>query len=183
VVLLLAGAIAAALPAALCGQSASSPTPIAGASTAELGVERGLPAPAGAGLSGAALEEATEALASRLRCPVCQGLSVADSPSESAQAMRAQIQQLLAEGYSPDQIVEYFERSYGEFVRLVPKARGFNLLVFALPAAALAVGATLVVWVLRRRGATQVAEAAAGAGHVADPLAPYRERVRRELDG
>lgn len=180
-VLLLAGAIAAALPAALPGQPASSPPPAAGASPTELGVERGLPPPAGPGLSGVALEEATESLASQLRCPVCQGLSVADSPSESAQAMRAQIRQLLAEGYSPDQIVGYFERSYGEFVRLVPKARGFNLLVFALPALALAVGATLVVRVLRRRGAAQLAEAAASSG-TADPLASYRERVRRELE-
>ena len=147
------------------------------------GVERGLPSPEGPPLSGAALEQAADELASTLRCPVCQGLSVADSPSESAQAMRAQVEQLLAEGYSPDQIVEYFERSYGEFVRLVPKARGFNLLVFLLPALGLAAGAALVVRTIRERAATAGESAAAGSEADGEPLAEYRERVRRELSG
>lgn len=147
------------------------------------GVERGLPSPAGPPLSGAALEQATDELASTLRCPVCQGLSVADSPSESAQAMRAQVEQLLAEGYSPDQIVEYFERSYGEFVRLVPKARGFNLLVFLLPALGLAAGAALVVRTIRERTANADESAAGGSEADGEPLAEYRERVRRELSG
>jgi cytochrome c-type biogenesis protein CcmH len=151
------------------------------ASPSGLGVERALPPPLGPSLSGAELEQATRALASTLRCPVCQGLSVEASPSESARAMRTQIEQLLAEGYTPDQIVAYFERSYGEFVRLVPKPRGFNLVVFALPAAGLLFGALLVVRTLRRRAAERAApEAAAG---TADPLAEYRERVRREVSG
>jgi cytochrome c-type biogenesis protein CcmH len=94
--------------------------------------------------------------------------------------MRAEIEQLLAEGYTPEQIVAYFERSYGEFVRLVPKARGFNLLVFLLPALALAAGAALIARTLRRRGKAPGRVAADGAS---DPLTDYRERVRRELSG
>jgi cytochrome c-type biogenesis protein CcmH len=146
-----------------------------------------MPPPLGPGLSGAELEQATEALASQLRCPVCQGLSIAASPSQSAQAMRGQIRQLLADGYSPDQIVEYFERSYGEFVRLSPKPRGFNLVVFVLPVAALAVGLLLVVLTVRRRsGAGLSSSSKAGAGGSqgdTDTLDAYRERVRRELSG
>jgi cytochrome c-type biogenesis protein CcmH len=150
-----------------------------------LGVDREMPPPVGPGLSGAELEQATEALASQLRCPVCQGLSIAASPSESAQAMRGQIRQLLADGYSPDQIVEYFERSYGEFVRLSPKPRGFNLVVFVLPVVALAVGLLLVVLTVRRRsgaGLPSKADASGSQGDT-DTLDAYRERVRRELSG
>ncbi|HUP21727.1 MAG TPA: cytochrome c-type biogenesis protein [Thermoanaerobaculia bacterium] len=144
-----------------------------------------MPPPLGPGLSGAQLEQATEALASELRCPVCQGLSIASSPSESAQAMRGQIRQLLADGYSPDQVVDYFERSYGEFVRLSPKPRGFNLVVFVLPVVALAVGLFLVALTVRRRSAAELPSKAGAGGSQGDPdtLDAYRERVRRELSG
>ncbi|PYQ47091.1 MAG: hypothetical protein DMF59_19820 [Acidobacteria bacterium] len=43
-----------------------------------------LGAPHGTPLSGTALEERTHEVASLLRCPVCQGMSVADSPSTDA---------------------------------------------------------------------------------------------------
>ncbi len=38
-------------------------------------------------------------VAALLRCPVCQGLSVADSPATMAQNMKAQVRELLAAGY------------------------------------------------------------------------------------
>lgn len=107
-------------------------------------VRRDLPPPEGPPLSGEELEAQVYALATELRCPVCQGLSVASSPSPSALAMREEIRDLLAAGYSKDQVVAYFEGSYGEFVRLVPKAEGFNLLVWIVPILALLLGLGLV---------------------------------------
>jgi cytochrome c-type biogenesis protein CcmH len=173
-----ATALAVAAAATAVGAAGQETTPVSAAEP--LGVARALPPPAGTPLSGAELDAATDELGSRLRCPVCQGLSVSDSPSESAHSMRQQIRELLAEGYTPDQIVEYFERSYGEFVRLVPKARGFNLLVFVLPAAAVAAGILVVIGALRRRGSSG---RTGGAPTEADAenLDEYRERVRREL--
>jgi cytochrome c-type biogenesis protein CcmH/NrfF len=49
----------------------------------------------------AALER-TMALAHRLRCPVCQGLSVADSTSEAALGMKARILELVRLGYTDE---------------------------------------------------------------------------------
>jgi cytochrome c-type biogenesis protein CcmH len=83
-------------------------------------------------------------IASLLRCPVCQGMSVADSPSTVALDMKAQVRELLARGYSEEQILSYFERSYGEFVLLKPKFRGVNALVWVLPLLALLIGVVLV---------------------------------------
>jgi cytochrome c-type biogenesis protein CcmH len=85
-------------------------------------------------------------VAGLLRCPVCQGLSVADSPATMAVNMKAQVKELLADGYDQEQILAYFERSYGEFVRLQPPLRGVNWLVWLAPLAALALGA----WAVRR---------------------------------
>jgi cytochrome c-type biogenesis protein CcmH len=91
----------------------------------------------------------TRAVASKIRCPVCQGLSVADSPSESARAMKDEVQALVAQGYAEDQIIDYFEASYGEFIRLDPKVEGWNVLVWVLPAALLLGGGAWVAWNLR----------------------------------
>ena len=55
--------------------------------------------PQGQPLSGAALDEQTKNVASVLRCPVCQGLSVNDSPAEMAVSMKHQVRELVARGY------------------------------------------------------------------------------------
>ncbi|MDP9250250.1 MAG: cytochrome c-type biogenesis protein CcmH, partial [Chloroflexota bacterium] len=57
-------------------------------------------------------EEARQ-IASELRCPDCQALSVAESRTESAAAIRAEIEQLLAAGASPDAVRRHFVERYG----------------------------------------------------------------------
>jgi cytochrome c-type biogenesis protein CcmH len=102
--------------------------------------------PEGTPLSGPALEQRTHEVASLLRCPVCQGMSVADSPSTVALDMKQHVRELLARGYTQDQILNYFEGSYGQFVLLKPR----NPFVWLLPVVVLLAGATLVVITLRR---------------------------------
>src|SRR5437879_12749644 len=72
------------------------------------------------------LDDQTRAIATELRCVVCQNLSVADSPSEMAQQMRAIVREQLQAGKSPDQIKDYFVSKYGEWGLLEPKHRGFR---------------------------------------------------------
>jgi cytochrome c-type biogenesis protein CcmH len=103
-------------------------------------------------LAGDALEAEAKRIAAVLRCPVCQGLSVGDSPSPMATNMRQQIRELVAAGFDEDQILSYFEASYGEFVRLKPPLRGVNWLVWLAPVLGLVLGIAVVGWVLR--GAT-----------------------------
>jgi len=107
-------------------------------------------APKGTPLAGAQLDQRTQQVAGGIRCPVCQGLSVADSPSEMAVNMKAQVRALLARGYTQQQIETYFERSYGQFVLLRPKFQGVNVLVWILPAAALILGVAIVFSKLRK---------------------------------
>ncbi len=96
------------------------------------------------------LEEQVRRIAAELRCPVCQNLSVADSPSEMAQQMRAIIQQQLKEGKSPDEVKTYFISKYGEWIMLAPRAKGFSLLIWILPFVALGGGILFVVFTVRR---------------------------------
>ncbi len=101
--------------------------------------------PQGQPLVGAQLDAKTYEVASLLRCPVCQGMSVADSPSEMAVNMKHQVGALLARGYTQEQILKYFEQSYGQFVLLKPKFQGVNTLVWLLPLVAIAIGVVIVV--------------------------------------
>lgn len=142
---------------------------------AELGVDRYalIGEPAGPPLSGDALEQSTLELSRLLRCPVCQGLSVADSPSPSALAMRIEVRELLSRGYSQEQAADYFESTYGEFVRLQPRARGLNWLVWLAPLIALLIGFALVVWLSRK-------SAPSHHGEEDTDLAQWRDKVRQE---
>jgi cytochrome c-type biogenesis protein CcmH len=102
-------------------------------------------APKGKPVTGAALERRTVEVAALLRCPVCQGMSVADSPAEMAINMKGQVHDLLARGYTEEQILKYFELSYGQFVLLKPKFEGLTSLVWLLPVFALIAGALVVI--------------------------------------
>lgn len=126
--------------------------------------------PNGPPLEGAVLEARTEDVASLLRCPVCQGLSVADSPATMAQNMKAEVRGLVARGYTQEQVLAYFERSYGEFVRLQPTLRGVNWLVWLGPLAGLLLGGAIVATVLRR-------SVAARGPSVAPPVPPGRDTL------
>jgi cytochrome c-type biogenesis protein CcmH len=142
--------------------------------------------PRGPRLEGATLDARAKEVAGLLRCPVCQGLSVADSPSTMASNMRAQVKALLAAGYDEEQILAYFERSYGEFVRLKPPLRGVNWLVWLAPVAGLLLGAAVIAWALRapRRAAAEGTDVPGPDTLPADPsLAPYVLRVRERAYG
>ena len=96
-----------------------------------------------------ALERRSREVASALRCPVCQGLSIADSPSDLALEMKGLVREQLAAGKSPDEIRAYFIGKYGEWVLLEPKAEGLNLLVYVLPVAVVLGGAMFIVRYVR----------------------------------
>lgn len=120
-------------------------------------------------------------MGSKLRCPVCQGVSIADSPSGMATNMRAQVRDLVAKGYSEDQVMSYFERSYGEFVRLEPPLRGLNWMLWLLPAIVLVGGAGLVFLKARQpRVVTAAPEASSPKTDVDPALAKYLDRIRRD---
>ncbi len=97
-----------------------------------------------------ALEAQTRQLASELRCPVCQGLSLQDSPSELAQEMRGVVKDQLRAGRTPGEVKQYFINRYGEWILMEPQAHGFNWLVYALPTLVLIGGLTVIYVALKR---------------------------------
>ena len=106
------------------------------------------------------LEARTTEVAKVLRCPVCQGLSIQDSPSELSQQMRALVREQLASGKSEDEVRAYFISKYGEWILLAPKPSGFNLVAYVAPALLFLGGLVGVALLVRRWTATGAAETA-----------------------
>jgi cytochrome c-type biogenesis protein CcmH len=98
----------------------------------------------------AVLEARTTAVASTLRCPVCQGESIQDSPAELAKQMRALVKERLRAGETPEQVQAYFMSKYGEWILLEPRKTGLNILLYALPVM-LVVGGLVIVTLLVRK--------------------------------
>ena len=132
------------------------------------------------------------AIEQQLRCPTCQGLSVADSPSPIAAGMRREVQTQLAAGADAAQIRASFIARYGDWILLAPPRRGIGLLVWTAPAVAVFAGLLLVTRTLRRRRdatpavtAAETADAArwlsgpvADGAHLPEPLAAAVADVR-----
>lgn len=100
--------------------------------------------------SASRIDSLTRDVSSQLRCPVCQGESIQDSPSSLAQEMRAVVRSRLEAGKSPDEVKAYFVSKYGDWILLQPPAKGFTGLVYVLPVVALLVGAGIVMLAVRR---------------------------------
>jgi cytochrome c-type biogenesis protein CcmH len=130
--------------------------------------------------AGAQLEQRTNEVGGLLRCPVCQGMAVADSPAEMAVNMKGQVRELLERGYTEEQILRYFELSYGQFVLLRPKFEGMNRMVWLLPVIALILGSAIVFFKLRK---LEAAPRTSNQQPATTPEDPYVARVRDLVGG
>lgn len=124
----------------------------------------------------ATAEERIDQITAELRCPVCQGLSVKDSESETARQMRGLVAERVREGRSNAEIEAEFRAAYGDWILLSPPVSSWSGLVWLAPVAALAAGLVLVTARLRRPRP----EAPATGEPTATQIAALRERVARE---
>ncbi len=89
-------------------------------------------------------------LARELRCPTCQGLSVAESNDPSSEAIRADVKERVEAGESDGEIRASYVALYGETILLRPEGRGLGVVVWGLPVAVLVAGAGGIAFALRR---------------------------------
>jgi cytochrome c-type biogenesis protein CcmH len=96
-----------------------------------------------------ALDDGVRRVGLQLQCPVCEGETVADSPSGLAADMRLVIRTKLAAGEPDPQILDEFVASYGDGILTEPPKRGASLGVWVGPVVAVVLGAFVVVLLLR----------------------------------
>jgi len=101
--------------------------------------------------------ERARSIEQELRCVECQGLSVADSNSPTAQRMRADVERRITEeGQSDAEIRQAYVERYGDWILLRPTGGGLDALVWALPVVAVLLGAAAIgvaLWRWRRQPA------------------------------
>jgi cytochrome c-type biogenesis protein CcmH len=132
-----------------------------------------------------ALDDSVRRVGLQLQCPVCEGQSIADSPSGLAADMRAVIRTKLAAGESDRQILDEFVASYGDSILSEPPKRGISLGVWLGPTIGVAFGAALLTLLLRtwrRAPRAPVGAPSRGAepdAEVADEFQRFRQEFGR----
>jgi len=115
-----------------------------------------------------------EALGSRIRCPVCQGEAIIDSPAPMARDMMDLVRQRVAEGATDEQVIAEITASYTGAVLLDPPASGATLWLWLAPLLSFLAGIAVIIW---WRSHPQEEDRAASA-----PLRP-RSRTRAVVGG
>jgi len=115
----------------------------------------------------------------------CFRQALAEHHSERADAMRDELRSMLAKGSTEEEIVSYFVSKYGERVLVTPRARGFNVLAYIMPAVAVVAGLIIILAFVRharKQGPAIAAPAPAEGPSTPDPDADLRARMAEELD-
>lgn len=93
-------------------------------------------------------------LTAELRCPQCQNQNIADSNAIVAVDMRQKTYELVQQGKSRQQVLDYMINRYGDFVHYQPPVNRFTVWLWLLPALMLL--GLLIVGLLRRREQTRI---------------------------
>lgn len=92
-----------------------------------------------------------EIIISELRCLVCQNQTIADSNAELAGDLRRQVFEMLQQGKSKDEIVQFMTDRYGDFVLYNPPLKTKTALLWLGPIAFLITGFAMIFWFIRRK--------------------------------
>ncbi|MFN8015266.1 MAG: cytochrome c-type biogenesis protein CcmH [Acidimicrobiia bacterium] len=74
-----------------------------------------------------------KAITTQLRCLECEGLSVYDSDTKTSKSISKDVKIRLEQGQSKNEIINYYENVYGEYIRLEPKGKSGNWLIYVVP--------------------------------------------------
>ena len=131
------------------------------------------------------LEREAQAIDRMIMCPVCPAETIDQAQVEISFQMRAVIREMLAQGRSREEILDYFVDRYGAGILAAPPKSGANLLVWILPIAGVAAGLGGLLLVVRAMTGRRQAAAdgpPAESDLDDDPeLSPYLDMVDRDL--
>ena len=96
-----------------------------------------------------ALEREAQAIDKMLMCPVCPAETIDQAQVEISFQMRAVVRELLAEGRTRQEVLDYFVDRYGADILAAPPKSGTNLVAWILPIVGVAAGLLGVFLVIR----------------------------------
>ena len=90
-------------------------------------------------------------LSEELRCLVCQNQNLADSNAELARDLRNKLYDMVRQGRSDEQIIDYMVQRYGDFVLYKPPARASTYALWFGPLVLLVIGLAILLRFIRQR--------------------------------
>lgn len=90
-------------------------------------------------------DDEINAIAKRMYCPVCENIPLDVCATEACEQWREMIGEKLTEGWTEDEIFDYFVKLYGDRVLAEPPRTGINWLIYILPPLLVAVGVYVIV--------------------------------------
>lgn len=122
-------------------------------------------------------------VAKQLYCPVCPNTPLDVCETKACEDWRAQIRDQLSEGWTDQQVIDYFVAQYGERVLAEPQRKGFTSLVWFLPLIAVLLGLGVVYEILKNWRKQKTAPAiSAPLPRISDEILKKIEREIREMD-
>jgi cytochrome c-type biogenesis protein CcmH len=85
-------------------------------------------------------DDEVNVVAKQLYCPVCENIPLDVCGTQACAQWRELIREKLADGWSEEEIKDYFVLQYGDRVLAEPPRRGLNLLVYVVPPVAFLAG-------------------------------------------
>lgn len=113
-------------------------------------------------------------VARQLYCPICDNISLDVCPLEACRQWRDLIREQLAEGWTEDEIKDYFVAQYGDRVLGEPPRRGLHWVLYLAPPIVILSALGLLLLKMGRPSRKQPI-------HMRDPADPYLEQVERDL--
>jgi len=125
-------------------------------------------------------------IAEQMNCPTCVGINLADCRTQTCSQWRDQIADLVEEGYSDQEVLDYFSTQYGTQVLLEPPKSGSTLFLWVLPVVAILIGGGWLAYTMRRWKKDEPAPAAASprpdSSGGADVSDDYLSQVEKDLN-
>lgn len=119
-------------------------------------------------------------VAKKLYCPICPNTPLDVCETQACKDWRAQIRDELAQGWTEQQIIDYFVAQYGERVLAEPQRKGFTSLVWLLPVISALLGLWIVYEILKGWRKQKQESRAVAVIHAEIPP-EILDRVEREL--
>ena len=89
-------------------------------------------------------EDINSKITKNLRCLICQGQSVYDSDSEFAISIKTLVDKKLEEGFSENQIYDFFKEKYGDWILYDPELNKNTYILWLLPILIFLIGGAII---------------------------------------
>ena len=95
-------------------------------------------------------DDEVNAVAKELYCPECENTPLDVCPTTACAQWRELIREKIHQGWTPEQVKEYFVAQYGDRVLAEPPRTGINWLVYILPPLMILAGGIYLALYIRR---------------------------------